>query len=234
MKKVLITLLLMTAAVLFLEPAQTLLSKFLTLEKPTEYQIREGDWLSKIAKEYYNNPSYWKELALVNRAPKGDRIFPGEKVIVPSFRAIQEIRRARSLSKVNQLIREQQNLMDGATAVLQSPPIESAPASPAKTVKLISPSSEVRSPRWEEEVAEVGRPSKLDYALLSGVAAMVLLFVGGIYFYVRKKNADEVQVYGHKPEPIENIETGRSVYLDGYEDEISNQRSKKNRDVELV
>jgi len=39
--------------VLFLEPAETLLSNFLRIEQPTVHEVEDGDWLSKIALKYY-------------------------------------------------------------------------------------------------------------------------------------------------------------------------------------
>lgn len=232
MKKVFLTLVMTLAAVLFLDPTQTLLSKFLLLEKPVEHQIRDGDWLSKIAKEYYNDPSYWKELALVNRAPRGDRIFPGEKAIIPSFEVIREIRRARSLSEVNELIREQQSLLSSENSQMKAEDTETTappeePATQAPRVKQATSS-------FDDQLEEVERPSKVNYALMAGVLGLVLLMAGGIYFYVSKRKAETVEAYGHRSESIENIESGRSVYLDGFEDEEQTKRGRKKREVELV
>jgi hypothetical protein len=240
MKKILVTLLLTMAAVLFLEPAQTLLSKFLLLEKPVEREIREGDWLSKIAKEYYNDSSYWRELALVNRAPRGDKIFPGEKVIVPSFEAIREIRRARSLSKVNELIQQQQKLMT-ATALskradMGTAPEPDEPAAVSSPTSFFEPEQEEAAPAstLDERLAVVERPSKLNVLLLAGVLGLALVLVAAIYFYIRKRKSEEVEVYGHTSESIEDIESGRSVYRDGYDDEPRNQDRRKQHEVESV
>lgn len=113
MKRFVLTILLMGVLVVFMEPAQNLLSKFLRQEEPTRVEIQTGDWLSKLALKYYGDASYWKELALINRAPDGDMIFPGENVIIPSFQVVNEIRKTRSLSKVNELVREQQDVLAG-------------------------------------------------------------------------------------------------------------------------
>ncbi len=240
MKKILVALLLTIAVVLFLEPAQTLLSKYLLLEQPVEHEIRDGDWLSKIAKEYYNDPSYWKELALINRAPRGDKIFPGEKGIGPCLEPIREIRRARSLSKVNELIQQQQNLMTG-TALLKRADPGTAPE-PEEPAAVSSPTSSLEAEqeeapaasRLEEELAVVERPSKLNVLLLAGVLGLTLVLAAAIYFYIRKRKSEEVEVYGRTSESIEDIESGRSVYLDGYDDEPRNQDRRKKHEVESV
>lgn len=234
MKKVLSTLFVTIAAVLFLEPSQIVLSKFLLLETPTEHKVRRGDWLSKIANEYYNDPTYWRELALVNRAPKGDNIYPGERVIVPSFEVIKEIRNAQSLSRVNELIAQQQDRMAPEPAMLHNSDSESAPSAGSKIALYNSQSAMASAPFMEEEFAEVERPSNLNYALMAAVAGLALLLIGGIYFYIRKRNSEVVEVYGHKAEPIEQIEAGRSVYLDGYEDEAGQKVGRKKREFETV
>ncbi len=228
MKKVLLTLAMTLATVLLIEPAQALLSKFLLLEKPVEHQIRQGDWLSKIANEYYNDPSYWKELALVNRAPLGDKIFPGEKVIIPSFEVIREIRNTRSLSKVNELIGAQQALLGSGNSLMN-------PNNAETTVPATEPPRAKQATlALDDQLAEVERPSKVNYALMAGVLGLVLLMVGGIYFYVSKRKGEQVNVYGHQSESIEEIESGRSVYLDNFEDATSPKNSRKKREVELA
>lgn len=111
MKKYILATLFLGLFVLFLEPAETLLSNFLRIEQPIVHKVEDGDWLSKIALEYYGDTTFWKELELINRAPEGNLVFPGEKIIVPSFKVIQQIRNTKRLSNVNKLIKEQQNIL---------------------------------------------------------------------------------------------------------------------------
>ena len=89
MKKYILATLFLGLFVLFLEPAETLLSNFLRIEQPIIHEVEDGEWLSKIALEYYGDPTFWKELELINRAPEGNLVFPGEKVMVPSFKIFQ-------------------------------------------------------------------------------------------------------------------------------------------------
>ena len=231
MKKALMTLLLTITVVLFLDPAKTLLSQFRVLENPIEHEIRHGEWLSKIAKEYYNDLSYWKELALVNRAPSGNRVFPGEKVMIPSFEAIKAIRLAQSLSDVNRLISEQQNTIADGPTVRQPTGLESTSELEAiATTDLSAPATS--RPAFEEPLADVERPSKINYALMAGVIALTAIFVGGIFFYIRQRKAEVVEVYGHQSETIDDIETGRSVYLDGFEESDGRKNRRQHREVE--
>ncbi len=113
MKRFIFTILLMGLAVAFMEPAGNLFSTLLRLDEPRSYDIERGDWLSKIAQKHYGDASYWRELALVNRAPDADLIFPEEDIIVPSFDVVREIRQARSLSDVNSLVETQQAILAG-------------------------------------------------------------------------------------------------------------------------
>jgi len=79
MKKYIFATLFLGLFVLFLDPTETLLSNFLRIEQPTVHEVEDGDWLSKIALEYYGDPTFWKELELINRAPKAIWFFQGRK-----------------------------------------------------------------------------------------------------------------------------------------------------------
>jgi nucleoid-associated protein YgaU len=50
-----------------------------------EYTIKSGDTLSKIAKQYYGNANDWKKIFEANKATikDADKIFPGQKIIIP-------------------------------------------------------------------------------------------------------------------------------------------------------
>ncbi len=234
MKKILFTMVALVLAALFLGPTENLFSGFLLIEDdPTLREVREGDWLSKIAKEYYNDPSYWKELALINRAPNGNVLFPGEKVIVPASRIIQEIRAARSLSRVNELVEQQRAILIGEinpTTMSSNSAMEKSnePVEEGATPGYATDGS------FADDYVVVERTSAFNYWLLAGVIILAAAFAGGVYYYIRKKHGDEVSVYGHKPEPIEDIESGRSVYLDNFDENDRPKSKSKKRAVELV
>ncbi len=115
MRKYVLATLLLILFVCWMGPAQQLLSRYLLQEEPTFHEIQDGEWLSRIALRYYGDVSYWRELELINRAPDGDHIFPGEEIIIPSFDVLREIRKTQRLSKVNLLIHEQQTILAGRT-----------------------------------------------------------------------------------------------------------------------
>ncbi len=232
MKKIVYTMGVLVLAALFLEPTENLFSGFLLMEDdPTLREVREGDWLSKIATEYYNDPSYWKELALINRAPNGNMLFPGEKVIVPASRTIQEIRAASSFSRVNEMVEQQRAILIG----------EINPATASSNFERDNSNESVETNQgyatdesFADDYVVVEPTSAFNYWLLAGVIVLTAVFAGGVYYYIRKKHGDEVSVYGHKSEPIEDIESGRSVYLDNFEENDRPKSKSKKRAVELV
>lgn len=85
------------------------------LEQPRIHVVQDGEFLSKLAEKYYGNAEYWRALALINRAPNVNRIYPGEHVILPDAGTIARIAKAQRLSEVNELVANQQ-----ALAVLES------------------------------------------------------------------------------------------------------------------
>ena len=65
--------------------------------------------------QYYGNAEFWRALALINRAPNVDKIYPGEHVILPDAGTVAKIAAAQKLTEVNELVNNQQVL-----AVLES------------------------------------------------------------------------------------------------------------------
>lgn len=49
---------------------------------PDEYQVKRGDWLSRIATKKLGSPLSWKEIAIVNGMERPDAIEPGQKLAV--------------------------------------------------------------------------------------------------------------------------------------------------------
>ena len=114
MKKLIIFLSIIILVVIGFNNDIYLFAKKLFLDEPTTHKIEEGEYLSKIAKEYYGNADYWRELALINRAPNSDLVFPGEEIVLPSSETIQKIRNTRWLSKVNNYVQNQEEIIAGA------------------------------------------------------------------------------------------------------------------------
>ncbi len=89
---------------------ETLWSNRLFLNEPRIHVIQPGEYLSKIAQQYYGKASYWRALALLNRAPDPDKIYPGERIMLPEAAAVAKIARARRLSEVNEIAFEQEQM----------------------------------------------------------------------------------------------------------------------------
>ena len=49
------------------------------------YTVKSGDWLSKIAAKYYSDLTKWQKILKANGViiSNPDRIFPGQKIIIP-------------------------------------------------------------------------------------------------------------------------------------------------------
>lgn len=204
---------------LFLEPAEKVLSNFLRLDKPVMHQIEEGDWFSKIAQRYYGDPSYARELALVNRAPNGDLIFPGEKVMIPSFENMRKIRYTRKLSVVNNLVREQQErLLAQADESPSGAPTTKPTAKEGSASEQPSTSEDLGSvgkvSRLEDEMAASGEETASNWPVMLGLIVLAAAVAGGIIFYVRKKKQDDASFYGASEEKDETGPSEKSIYDD--------------------
>lgn len=101
LRRLRLTFLFIPVAFLALAPVEDLLSRVLQSGHPIAHEIRSGESLSRLAEEYYGDASFWRELALVNRAPNPSFVLPGERLLVPSLESIERIRQARTFSEVN-------------------------------------------------------------------------------------------------------------------------------------
>ncbi|UCE07760.1 MAG: LysM peptidoglycan-binding domain-containing protein [bacterium] len=111
MKKILITVIVLALLIIGYAYDQFGWCKRLLLGGPTTHVIQEGEYLSQIAREHYGRADYWRELALINRAPDCNLVFPGEEIIIPSLDVVKEIRRTRWLSKVNAYVRNEEDII---------------------------------------------------------------------------------------------------------------------------
>lgn len=243
MKRFIFAVLLMGLFVIFMEPAGNLLSSLLRLEQPLSHEIKEGDWLSKIALQYYGDTSYWKELALVNRAPDGDLIFPGEKIVVPSFEAIQKVRTSRRLSDVNAVVDLQQDILAGRVKAHSEPLAKraaEAPNSPTPETaeKQIAPQAS-ESPAFKSEPYKIEAGNGADTSfwlstpVVTGVVVLAVLLVMGVFLYVRKKKREEVEFYGSAPKAEED-EKKSAYFFDDDEDARRKNGAKKEKNATIV
>jgi len=111
MKKIIFVLLVIALIIVGYTHDQFVWCKKLLFGEPTTHIIQKGEYLSTIAQKYYGNSGYWRELALVNRAPNSNLIYPGEEIIIPSLNAVKEIRRTSWLSKVNSYVKNEEDII---------------------------------------------------------------------------------------------------------------------------
>jgi nucleoid-associated protein YgaU len=250
----------MALLVVFMEPAASLVGKILRLEEPTTNEIVKGDWLSKLALKHYGDASYWRELALVNRAPNPDLIFPKEEVIVPSFEAIQKIREANSLSSVNNLMSEQEAIVAGrnestAEPVVQEPEksvadSQEAPGAQPRDRQRVEGSGDVAvSPEDqdlepypsvdnERQAANGADPTSFlsSTPVIIGLVILGLVLLMGIFVVVANKKRREERLIVRDSQEREKEEEENSWYheqKDAYpeEDEERVEGTKKRRKV---
>ncbi|MGH7495490.1 MAG: LysM peptidoglycan-binding domain-containing protein [bacterium] len=144
MKKFLFFMICCVGAFVLFSHQDELSGRLQWLEKPRVHVVQKGESLSKLAKENYGSVNYWRELALVNRAPKPNHIEPGEQVLLPSADVLRNLRRARTLSRVNDIVNTQtaglRNSSTTQPSVTTVPPSdESNKINPASTPEATEP-----------------------------------------------------------------------------------------------
>jgi hypothetical protein len=168
------------------------------LDEPRVHKIEKGEYLSRLAQQYYGNPQRWRELALVNRAPNPNHVEVGETILVPAANVVAEIGRARTLTKVNALVNDQEKLV-------QEP---SQPITDNAPVATPTPSGEVTTGNGaaepvEETPAPIATESPITKEisfpwLWVGLGAIVLALAGFI-IYRRRQNAEPETNFAFKP-----------------------------------
>jgi LysM repeat protein len=146
MKKFFLTLFFMSGIFLLLSQGEVLWSKRRFLDEPRVHKVQKGESLSKLAKQYYGDTKRWRELALVNRAPKPNHLEVGEEVLLPTEPVINELRRSRTITKVNTLIGEQEK-----TATSQESEFSNQPTQPKRPAEVVSPTAKVETPAANSE-----------------------------------------------------------------------------------
>ena len=146
MKKIFLTLFFMGGFFLLLSHGEMLWSKFRFLGEPRVHKVQKGESLSKLAKQYYGSPKRWRELALINRAPKPGHLEVGEEILLPSAAVLNELRRSRTITRANALIGEQEN-----AAASKKTEISNQPAQSNAPTDITAPVSQVETPATNPE-----------------------------------------------------------------------------------
>jgi len=210
MKKFMLSLFFMVGIFALASQGELLWSSRLLLDETRVHKIQKGESLSLLAKRYYGDPQRWRELALVNRAPNPNLVLPDEEIVVPAVGAVNEMSRARTITKFNTLAREQERL-----AVVETPeaarqftettpsPAESAPAPIEPNAHAVSEETYSADDMnaVTEPVAEAPLVEETESA--SGFPwfwlAVGVILIGGIFAFIRyRQRADRQENAGEE------------------------------------
>jgi hypothetical protein len=110
MKKIFLTLFFAAGIFVLWSHGEMVWSNRRFLDEPRVHKIEKGEYLSRLAQQYYGDPQRWRELALINRAPNPNHVEVGEEILVPAANVVAKIGRAQTLTKVNALVNDQEKL----------------------------------------------------------------------------------------------------------------------------
>lgn len=201
MKKLFIILIVVALIIVGYSYDQFLWCKKLFLSEPTTHTIQKGEYLSKIALKYYGRADYWRELALINRAPDSDAIFPDEEIVIPSIEVIKKIRRTRWLSRVNHYMKDQEDILAGLISEQNEQLLTDAkPKTVPESYPLeTKPQAELTKSNEGQLSAEVGNMEEDNPPVKSSSLYLILAIVGIVlisaaigYFMYRKRKQDDL------------------------------------------
>ncbi|MDZ7290036.1 MAG: LysM peptidoglycan-binding domain-containing protein [candidate division KSB1 bacterium] len=211
MKKFLLLLFFACGIFLLLSQGEVLWSKLNFLDAPRVHKVQKGESLSKLAKQYYGDAQRWRELAIVNRAPKPNHLEVGEEILLPSATVINELRRSRTITRVNALVGEQEKIAVRATP--ESPqtlrqsgeptavPVETPAASSGQSTNLVPETSpEVMAPPAEPITESSGFP----WFWLA--IALIIIAGAAAFLWYRRKHAEDKKIEIEIVEPRHSFE----------------------------
>jgi len=179
---------------------EELLGRLQWLEAPRLHVIQKGESLSKLAKENYGNVNYWRELALINRAPKPNHLEPGEQVLLPAANVLNDLRRARTLSRVNDIVNTQTaqigNANTATPSVTTTPPARDLDTNPPAPAAETSPVTS--QPFVTEEPVGTAQPleengSGVWFWLILGLIALGGV-IGFVFYRKRQEEKDKIEL----------------------------------------
>lgn len=211
MKKLFLTMLLTIGIFLLLSQNEMLWSKRRFLDEPRVHRVQKGESLSQLAKQNYGSTKRWRELALVNRAPKPNHLEVGEEILLPSATVINELRRTRTLTRVNTLISEQQTAKVTQTSERPQPqPAATSPevAAPVQTPTVSSPSEQL-VPETTPETIVPPHDAPIEATSFPWFwLAIGLMLIGGVagFIWYRRQQAEKAANETKMVEPRRNAE----------------------------
>ncbi len=205
MKKLFLTMLFTIGIFLLLSQHEMLWSKRRFLDEPRVHRVQKGESLSQLAKQNYGSTKRWRELALVNRAPKPNHLEVGEEILLPSATVINELRRTRTLTRVNTLIGEQQAAQ--VTQTSERPQQQPAATSPEVAPATSSANNQlVPETTPETIVPQHDAPAESSFPWFW--LAIGLMLIGGVagFIWYRRQQAEKAANETKMVEPRRNVE----------------------------
>jgi len=207
MKKALFFVLCGVGGLILLAQHGELLGRLQWLEAPRVHVVQKGESLSKLAQENYGDVNYWRELALINRAPRPNHIEPGEQVLLPAANVLQELRRARTLTHVNSIADQQSTQAAGPTtsatpAVTTSQPAPEAPTNAPATVVQPAPAVTAESGSGGEPADGATQPEENNSSNSWFWLILGLIALGGVigFIFYRKRQEENEKLEADKAE----------------------------------
>lgn len=208
MKKLFLTTLFTVGIFLLLSQHETLWSKRRFLDEPRVHRVQKGESLSQLAKQNYGSTKRWRELALVNRAPKPNHLEVGEEILLPSATVINELRRTRTITRVNTLVSEQQTAKVTQTAAPQpQQPVTTAPETTAPTQTPAA--NDQLTPETTPETIVPPHETTAETASFPWFwLAIGLILIAGVagFIWYRRQQAEKEANEAKMVEPRRNIE----------------------------
>jgi hypothetical protein len=211
MKKFFLTLFFACGIFVLLSQGELLWSRFQFLNEPRVHKVQKGESLSKLAKQYYGDPQHWRELALINRAPKPNHLQVGEEILLPAATVIDELRRSRTITRVNALVGEQEKF--AVRTVSEDAPATMSSEAPSNAVEPTTPTAtpveETNGTLPVETTAETIAPQETANEG-SGFPwfwlAVSIILIAGVasFIWYRRKQAEESRVEVEMVEPRRN------------------------------
>lgn len=189
---------------------------------PQSHIIQKGEYFSKIAQHYYGNADYWRELALINRAPNSDLVFPGEEIIIPRLEVLKQIRRTNHLSEVNMFVRGEEDIL----ARLSQKDDQQFAAIETQEEQSVEPVAEVTEPEEviTQEVEPVAEPQQSSLTFILLVIGIVFIVALASFLLIRrKKKAEQYAIM----DDIEDAEENEPDYQEYIEKKKEKEKAKE-------
>lgn len=247
MKKILVLFILVTVIFGLYSEENLLWCKKMLFNEPTTHVIQKGDYFSKLSQQYYGTAKYWQQLALINRAPNKDMVFPGEKVVIPSLEAIKKLRESRSLTSVNDIVKVQKDWIaehgnvttqyafettETTTKEQVTATDEQAPAQKTAIEQVPITQSDNFEP--EPVIENEYEKSSMLPVILTIAAVVLIVGIMSLYLYRRKKKYELEEFEPVEKEEDTLLEEDDEEVNEVYTDPFAEPKHEREREQVLV